>query len=77
MYVGARRRTRANSSFSEKFEVTVGVHQGSVLKSLMFSIVLGALSREFCVGCPWEMLYAVDLVILTETFEGLMIKMAV
>ena len=30
MYVGARSRTRVNSSFSEEFEVKVGVHQGSV-----------------------------------------------
>ena len=36
--------------------------------------VLKALSREFRVGCPWEMLRADDLVILAETFER---KMAV
>ena len=36
-----------------------------------------ALSLEFRVGCPWEMLYADDLVILAETFEELMTKMAV
>ena len=47
MYVGARSRTRVNSSFSEEFEVKVGVHQGSVLSPLLFIIVLEALSREF------------------------------
>ena len=36
--------------------------------------VLKVLSREFRVGCPWEMLHADDLVILAETFER---KMAV
>ena len=36
-----------------------------------------ALSREFRVGCPWEMLYADDLVILAELFEDLMTKVAV
>ena len=30
MYVGVRSRTCVNSSFSEEFEVNVGVHQGSV-----------------------------------------------
>ena len=70
MYVGARSRTRVNSSFSEEFEVKVGVHQGSVLSPLVLIIVLEALSL-FRAGCPWEMLYADDLVILTETFEGL------
>ena len=77
MYVGARSRTRVNLSFSEEFEVKVGVHQESVLSPLLFIIVLEALSREFRVGCPWEMLNADDLVILAEAFEGLMTKMAV
>ena len=49
--VGARSRTRVNSSFSEEFEVKVGVDQGSVLSPLLFIIVLEALSREFRVGC--------------------------
>ena len=60
-----------------ELEVKVGVHQGSVLSPLLFNIVLEALSREFHVGCPWEMLYADDLVILAETFECLMTKMVV
>ena len=44
-YVGARIRTLVNSSFSEEFEVKVGVYQGSVLSPLLFIIVLEALSR--------------------------------
>ena len=32
MYVGASSRTCVNNSFSEVFEVKVGVHQRSVLK---------------------------------------------
>ena len=72
IYVGARRRTRVNNPFSEEFEVEVGMHQGSVLRPLRFIIVLEAFPHEFRVGCPWEMPYAGDLVILAETFEGLM-----
>ena len=34
LYDGANSRVRVNSCFSERFEVTVGVHQGSVLKGL-------------------------------------------
>ena len=49
----------------------VGVHQGSVLSPLLFIIVLEALSREFRVGVPWEMLYADDLVIVARTLEEL------
>ena len=48
------------------------MHQGSVLRPLRFIIVLEAFPHEFRVGCPWEMPYAGDLVILAETFEGLM-----
>ena len=73
MYVGAK----SNSSFSEEFEVKVGVQRGSVLSPLLFIKVLEALSRDFHVGSPWEMLYADDLVILAETFEGFMTEMTV
>ena len=77
MYVGARSITYVNSSFSEKFELKIGVHQESVVSPLLFLIVLDALSHEFHVGCPWEMLYTDDLVILAKTFEGLKTKMAI
>ena len=48
------------------------MHQGSVLSPLLFIIVVKAFSHEFRVGCPWEIPYADDLVILAETCEGLM-----
>ena len=53
------------------------MHQGLVLSPLLFIIVLEALSREFREGCPWDMRYVDDLVILAETLEGLMTKIAV
>ena len=77
MYVGARSRARVKSFFCEEFEVKFGVHQGSVLSPLLFPIAPEALSCKFRVGCPWEMLYADDLVILAETFEGPITKMEV
>ena len=42
-------------------EVKFGVHQGSVISTLLFIIVLEALSKEFNVGSPWELLNADDL----------------
>ena len=41
---------------------------------LLFIIVLEALSREFRTGCPWELLYADDLMIGAESMEELLVK---
>ena len=75
MYNRAKSKVRVNGSYSDKFEVKVGVHQGSVLSPLIFIIVLEALSTEFCTSCPWELLYADDLVLIGETLDLLMEKL--
>ena len=56
-----------NGKFSDEFNIKVCVHQDDVLSPLLFIIVIEALSREFRVGCPWELLYADDLVLMAET----------
>jgi len=56
---------------SSGFEVKVGMHHGSALSSLLFLIVMEAISREFRVAVPWELLYADDLVVIAETEEDL------
>ena len=43
-YHGANSRVRVNNCFSERFEVTIGIHQGSVLSVLLFAIVMEAVS---------------------------------
>ena len=47
----------------------VSVHQGSVLCPLLF--LLEALSYEFRLGCPQELLYADDLVLIAGSTEEL------
>ena len=69
-----RSRVRVGDGYSEEFGVGVGAHQGSVLSPLLFIIVLEALSREFRTGCPWELLYADDLMISAESMEELLVK---
>ena len=74
MYKDVRNRVRVGDGYSEEFGVGVGVHQGSVLSPLLFIIVLEALSREFRTGCPWELLYADDLMISDGSMEELLVK---
>ena len=47
------------------------MHQGSALSPLFFVIVMEAISREFRVALPWELLYADDLAVTAETEEEL------
>ena len=75
MYHNASASVRVGTAFSDPFEVKVGVHQGSVLSPLLFIMVLEALSMEFRTGCPWELLYADDLVIIARTMEELTVKL--
>ena len=63
MYKDVLSRVRVDDGNSEEFGVRVGVHQDSVLSPLLFIIVLEALSGEFRTGCPWELLYADELMI--------------
>jgi len=50
--------TGAEAVVSNSFKVKVGMHQGSALSSLLFVIAMEALSRQFRVTLPWELLYA-------------------
>jgi len=47
------------------------MHQGLALSPLLFVIVITAISREFMVALPWELLYADDLAVIAETEEEL------
>ena len=49
----------------------MGMHQGSGLSPLLFVIVMEAISREFRVALPSELLYADDLAVIAETEEEL------
>ena len=62
MYTGAKTVVRTVYGNSNRFEVKIGMHQGSALSPLLFVMVMEALSREFRVALPWELLYADDLV---------------
>ena len=45
------------------FHITVGLHQGSALSSLLFILIMDVLQAEIGKESPWVMLFADDLVI--------------
>ena len=70
LYEGEKIRFRVDSKLSEKFEVKVGMHQGSVLPPFFFAMVVDVvteLSREDALS---ELFYNDDLVQMSETMEG-------
>ena len=74
MYIGAKSRLRINNQLSDEFGVNIGVHQGSVLSSSLFILVLEALSRELRTSVLCELLYADDLVLNSESLKNFMSK---
>ena len=74
MYQEVRSRVRVRDEYSNSFDVRVNVHQGSVLSPLLFVIVLEAFSMEFLTGCPWEILYADDLMVSAQFMDELLAK---
>ena len=71
MYIGAKTVVTTVDGNSKGFEVKVGMHQGSGLSPLLFVIVMEAISSEYRVALPWELLYADDLAVIAETEEEL------
>jgi len=71
MYTAVKTVVRTVYGNSKGFEVKVGMDQGSALSPLLFMTVMEAISREFRVAVPWELLYADDLAVIAETEEEL------
>ena len=71
-YDGAKTRVRVGSSYSEEFEVKVGVHQGSVLSPLLLVVVVDVITENARRGVVNKLLYADDLVLMSDTMEDLM-----
>ena len=77
MYDNAHSKASITNSNSNPIKVSVGVHQGSVLSPLLFIIVMEALSCEFRTGCPWELLYTNNLVIVAESLGELTVRIKI
>ena len=60
-----------DSELSEEFEANVWIHQGTVLS---FSVVVNVVTELAFEGVLSELLYAEDLILMTETIIGLATK---
>ena len=71
LHDGAKTRVRVRSIYSKKFQVKVSVHQGSVLSPLLFAIVADIITENARRVMANELLYADDLILMSETMENL------
>ena len=77
MYTDVKSRVRVNGQYSKEFGVGVGVHQGSVLRPLLFMLVLEALSPQFRTYVPCELLCADDLAVMADSLEECIVRFKV
>ena len=59
------------SELSQEFSVQIGVHQGSVLSPLLFAIAVDVISENAREGLMNKILFADDLVLMSESMENL------
>ena len=71
LYEGSKTKIKVGTDISKEFCVAVGVHQGSVLSPLSFGIVVDVVTENAKEGLMNEVLYTDDLVLMSETMEGL------
>jgi len=67
LYVNSRTRVEAMTGISEEFIILVGVHQGSILSTLLIIIVMDELTIEIRKGVPWELMVVDDLALTEES----------
>ena len=75
LYEGLKTKIKVGFKFSEEFYVAVGVHQASVLSSLLFVIMVNVVTENAREGLMKEVSYANDLVVMSKTIERLKEKL--
>ena len=69
IYKDSKTLVRCAAGDTDEFEVTVGLHQGSVLSPFLFALIMDCIAREVQREAPWDMLFADDVVVCSETME--------
>ena len=71
LYEGSRTKVKIGSGTSDEFGVRFGVHQGSALLPLIFAVVADVVTEHAREGPLIEILYADNLVLMSESLEDL------
>ncbi|GJY90157.1 retrovirus-related pol polyprotein LINE-1, partial [Tanacetum coccineum] len=75
MYDGAKTRVRTSIGNTEFFPLDVGLHQGSAISPYLFALILDELLRGIQEDIPWCLIFADDIVLVSDSAEGLNIKL--
>ena len=71
LYVRAETKVRVGSGLSKEFSAKVGVHQGSALSPLLFTMVIDEATKNARKSWMQQILYAGNLVLIGKTMEEL------
>ena len=74
LYEGAVTKVRVGTKLFEEFPVKVGLHQGSILSPLLFAMVIDVITEAARSDSMMKVLYADDLVLMSENIEDLRSK---
>ena len=69
MYDDSTTAVRCAVGVTERFEVKVGLHQGSALSPCLFAMMKDRMTDEIREAAPWTMMFADDIVICSESKE--------
>ncbi|GKE20105.1 retrovirus-related pol polyprotein LINE-1 [Tanacetum coccineum] len=75
MYDGAKTRVQTSVRNTEFFPVDTGLHQGSAISPYLFALILDELSRGIQEDIPWCLIFADDIVLVSDSAEGLNIRL--
>ncbi|XP_071740334.1 uncharacterized protein [Rutidosis leptorrhynchoides] len=71
MYDGAKACVRMPVGNTEYFPIEVGLHQGLALSPFLFALILDELYRGIQENIPWCLIFADDIVLVSETKDEL------
>ncbi|GKC52249.1 retrovirus-related pol polyprotein LINE-1 [Tanacetum coccineum] len=71
MYDGEKTRVRTSIGNTKSFPVEVGLHQGSTISPYLFALILDELSRRIQEDIPWCLIFADDIVLVSESEKSL------